>query len=76
MIDPIIIFDLVGRRIAIGREEIKEVSEEDHHYAGRRPTVGCQRITIIKLYDGRHYQTDESVESLTQRINRFHPDAL
>lgn len=65
MTDPIIIFDLVGRRIVIGREEIKEVSE------GYRSID--ERIRFVELYDGKCLLTDETLESLIQRINRYHP---
>ncbi len=65
MIDPIIIFDRVGRRISIEREEIMEVSE------GGREIKEC--LTTVKLYNGKHILTDETVESLTQRIDRYHP---
>ncbi len=68
MIDPIIIFDRKGRRLAIGREEIKELSE-----GGRNVN---ERFTTVVLYDGHHYETDESLESLMQRIHRFNPAML
>ena len=65
MIDPIVIFDRVGRRIAIGREEIMELSEGG---------LGIkEKFTTVTLYNGKHISTDESVESLTQRIDRYHP---
>lgn len=66
MINPIVIETVHSGRITVGREQIIRLTEWG-------PTIN-KKYTEVELSSGKKLQTEEALESLMQRINRFHPE--